>query len=162
MHCFRGCRSVQLIPFVPAGGQSKGRKTTPDIGILAGSNDWKVESDIEERLVFPVTIAVTQLRPDIVLWSAKGRTEVNGELTVPWEDNMQEAYERKKLRYAELVAECVQRGWRAHCYPFEVGCQGFIRRSLLCFLRDLGIVGRECKAVCRKAAEAAEGGSAWI
>ena len=77
------CRSVQLIPFIPAGGQVKARKITPDIGIHAGTDDWKEESDIEERLVFPVTIAITQLRPDLVIWSAKGRTVVIGELTVP-------------------------------------------------------------------------------
>lgn len=33
------------------------------------------------------------------------------ELTVPWENLVQEAYERKKLCYAELAAETKQRGW---------------------------------------------------
>ena len=32
------------------------------------------------------------------------------ELTVPWEELVAEAYERKKLRYVELGAEAEQRG----------------------------------------------------
>ncbi|XP_056138426.1 hydrocephalus-inducing protein homolog [Lampris incognitus] len=38
-------------------------------------------------------------------------------LTVPWEAAVQEAFERKKLRYTELAMEAEQRGWRAKIYP---------------------------------------------
>ena len=36
------------------------------------------------------------------------------ELTVPWEDNCEEAHERKKLksRYANILADCKVKGWR--------------------------------------------------
>ncbi|MGH0127066.1 UNVERIFIED_CONTAM: hypothetical protein FKN15_053234 [Acipenser sinensis] len=41
------------------------------------------------------------------------------ELTVPEEDAVDEAYERKKLQYAQLAAEAEQRGWRVQVYPVE-------------------------------------------
>lgn len=34
---------------------------------------------------------------------------------------MEEANERKRLKYQELVEECRRRGWKAHCELTEVG-----------------------------------------
>ena len=45
------------------------------------------------------------LRPDLVLWSASLHTVYIIELTVPWKDAMEEAYEHKSLRHAELAAD---------------------------------------------------------
>ena len=52
------------------------------------------------------------------------------ELTVPWEDLGVEAYERKKLRYVELGAEAEQQGWKVRICPVEVGCRGFVAKSV--------------------------------
>ena len=41
-----------------------------------------------------------------------------GELTVPWEGNVDDAYKRKLTKYADLRAVCRDRGWIASCYPF--------------------------------------------
>ncbi|MGH0140139.1 UNVERIFIED_CONTAM: hypothetical protein FKN15_010183 [Acipenser sinensis] len=83
-------------------------------------------ADVDQRLIFPPEIATTNLRPDIVLWSGSARLVHLVELTVPWEDAVDEAYERKKLRYAQLATEAEQRGWRVRVYPVEVGCRGFV------------------------------------
>lgn len=48
------------------------------------------------------------------------------ELTVPWEDAIDEASGKKRLCYAELKAEAEQQGWRVTIYPVEVGCRSFI------------------------------------
>jgi len=48
------------------------------------------------------------------------------ELTVPWEDVVEEADERNKLRYAHLATEAEQQGRRVQVYPVEVGCRGFV------------------------------------
>ena len=58
-----------------------------------------------------------------------GKEVITGELTVPWEDNIDEGHERKLTKYTELAAECRDRCWKALCYPFEVGCRGFIANS---------------------------------
>ncbi|MGH0153763.1 UNVERIFIED_CONTAM: hypothetical protein FKN15_025193 [Acipenser sinensis] len=78
-------------------------------------------ADVGQRLIFPPVIATTNLRPDIVLWSGSARLVHLVKLTVPWEDAVDEAYERKKLWYAQLAAEAEQRGWRVWVYPVEVG-----------------------------------------
>ncbi len=100
--------------------------------------------------------------PDVVITSRAARVVIMGELTVPWEDNVQDAYERKKEKYEELRLQCTERGWRAHCFPFEVSCRGFIAQSTIAFLRSLGIGGQCMRKACKDLEVAAESGSAWI
>ena len=88
-----------------------------------------IKVDLGQKLRFPAEIATTNLRPDLVLWSASLKQVYIVELTVPWESAMEEAYERKKLRYAELAADAQQRGWKAKVCPVEVGCRGFVATS---------------------------------
>ncbi|MGH0162803.1 UNVERIFIED_CONTAM: hypothetical protein FKN15_043900 [Acipenser sinensis] len=83
-------------------------------------------------------------------------------LTVPWEDAVDEAYERKKLRYAQLATEAEQRGWRVRVYPVEVGCRGFVAHSTTRFLRDVGFSGQELRCTVRNLSEAAERSSNWL
>ena len=42
-------------------------------------------ADLQTQLVFPPEIAVTRLRPDIVMWSRSTRNLIIIKLTVPWE-----------------------------------------------------------------------------
>ena len=71
-----------------------------EAGKLSGARGWKRLADLGQKLRFPAEIATTNLRPDLVLWSASLKQVYIVELTVPWESAMEEAYERKKLRYA--------------------------------------------------------------
>ncbi|MGH0118021.1 UNVERIFIED_CONTAM: hypothetical protein FKN15_047026 [Acipenser sinensis] len=100
--------------------------------------------DVGQQLIFPPEIATTNLRPDIVLWSGSARLVHLVELTVPWEDAVDEAYERKKL------------------YPVEVGCRGFVAHSKTRFLRDVGFSGQELHCTVKKLSEAAERSSNWL
>ena len=61
---------------------------------------------------FPSEISVTNKRSDIVIWSAKTKQAVLLESTVSWEEITEEAYERKNLKYQELVKDCQQNGWK--------------------------------------------------
>ncbi|TWW62332.1 hypothetical protein D4764_04G0009790 [Takifugu flavidus] len=63
------------------------------------------------------------------------------ELTVPWEERIEEANERKRAKYQELVEECRGRGWRTFYEPIEVGCRGFAGRSLCKVFGRLGVTG---------------------
>ena len=47
----------------------------------------------------------TNLIPDSVLVSQHSKTLVAIELTVPWEENCEEAHERKSFKYAGLMAD---------------------------------------------------------
>ena len=73
--------------------------------------------DLDTKLCFPAEIASTNLRPDLVLWSASLKLVYIITLTVPWEGAVGEAYEQKELRYAELAADAQQQGWKAKVCP---------------------------------------------
>ena len=150
------------IDFVKQGAKPrlKSRSTCPSI--LSSARDWQVRADLDGKGSFPQHVVLTNLRPDIVLWADSVKVVILGELTVPWEDNIDYAFERKLARYSELVAECSDKGWKVSCFPFEVGCRGFVARSLQRWFRELGFSNRESKHACRAASEAAEKGSAWI
>lgn len=51
-----------------------------------------------QQLKFPYEITTTSLWPDTVLWL----TTAMAELTVPWEEFMEAAYERKKEKFLHL------------------------------------------------------------
>ncbi|MGH0150187.1 UNVERIFIED_CONTAM: hypothetical protein FKN15_017022 [Acipenser sinensis] len=53
------------------------------------------------------------------LWSME-QSRISFLIRVPSEDAVDEVYERKKLRYAQLAAEAEQRGWRVRVYPVEL------------------------------------------
>ncbi|MGH0133636.1 UNVERIFIED_CONTAM: hypothetical protein FKN15_056139 [Acipenser sinensis] len=76
-------------------------------------------ADVGQRLIYPPEIATTNLRPAIVLWYGSARLVHLEELTVSWEDAVDEAYARNKLWYAQLAAEAEQQGWRVRVYPVE-------------------------------------------
>ena len=84
------------------------------------------------------------------------------ELTVPWEDRMEEANEKKRRKYQELVDECKAAGWMIRCEPVEVGAQGFIGQSMWRCLRMLGIIGEARKKGLATIADTAERSSRWL
>lgn len=118
--------------------------------------------DLGQQLKFPHEIAATSLRPDIIIWSSSAKEVVIVELTVPWEENMEAAFERKKEKYSDLAAECRAGGWRTHIYPVEVGCRGFVGRSTHHLLKVLGVMGPRRRRAERELAEQAEKGSFWL
>lgn len=72
--------------------------------------------NLGRQLKFPEDITVTTLRPDMVLMS-ETRQVVLLELTVPWEDWMEEPFERKRAKYEGLAVECRSKVWRTQCNP---------------------------------------------
>ena len=41
--------------------------------LLQGCTDWHVATDLKHNFIFPTEIALTTKRPDIVIWSVKGK-----------------------------------------------------------------------------------------
>ena len=62
----------------------------------------------------------------MVWYSECGHTVYFTELAIPFEDEIEEAFERKKLKYAKLVVEARERGWQADTRPVEIGARGFV------------------------------------
>lgn len=132
------------------------------MGLLATARDWEMTVDSEKQLKIPSHINQSRLRPDIILVSEATKQLFMLELTVPWEERMEEAQERKREKYQELVEDCRRNGWKTRCMPVEVGCRGFANYSLSKAYGTLGITGENRRrAIGRnvEAAEKASGGS---
>ncbi|XP_063054019.1 uncharacterized protein LOC134448252 [Engraulis encrasicolus] len=151
----------KAIAFVKAGEPVAPSGRAP-AGILTSARDWQLLVDLEKQLKFPSHIAATTLRPDVVLVSNATKQVIMLQLTVPWEDRLEEAFERKLSTYSGLVSDCQQSGWRAKCLPIEVGCRGFAAWSLANALGGLGIVGHQKRRAIRNTTEAAERASRWL
>ena len=55
-------------------------------------------ADVERQLQVPEYIVVTAMRPDMVLYSECECVVYFIELTIPFEDAIEEAFERKKIK----------------------------------------------------------------
>ena len=130
--------------------------------LLCGASDWKVRTDLGSALRFPDHITLTNERPDIVIWSDSLKRVLLIELTVPWEGNMEYAYERKKTRYETLRSQCEERGWSCHVLPVEVGCRGFVARSMSSLFAQIGLSSCDTRKTNRSLQCAAERASCWI
>ena len=111
---------------------------TNSTGKWGKAQDWRLLADVGRQLQVPQCIVVTAMRPDMVLYSECERIVYFIELTIPFEDAIEEAFERKKLKYVELVAQERQRGWQAHTRPVEIGVRGFVAKSTTTLLLDFG------------------------
>ncbi|KAL1278284.1 hypothetical protein QQF64_024957 [Cirrhinus molitorella] len=111
--------------FVREGDKQRVGPLKQDLSPLNAARDWQMRVDLDQRLIFPPEIAITTLRPDIVLWSNSCQLAYIIELTVPWEDAFEEAFERKKLRYSNLASEAEQKGWKIRVRPVEMRWLGW-------------------------------------
>ena len=118
--------------------------------------------DLKKKLVFPEEVAVTSLRPDLVLMSRSTKTILLVELTVPWEDRLGISHQLKKAKYQDLIDEALTKGWHAALFPIEVGCRGFPATSTRYFLQKIGLEPKLLKKALGEIATAAETSSRWI
>lgn len=153
-------RPATSIQFIREGEKPPAPKKTKK-SLLQAAQSWEMRVDLGRKLVFPQVVQ-TQLRPDMVLWSEEVRKLILIELTVPWEDGCEEAYERKATKYQDLVEQCRAKGWQTWLFPVEVGCRGFPAQSVWKTLTALGLAGRERKVAIRRLGEAAERASCWL
>lgn len=86
--------------------------------------------------------AVPPDRPDIhedlFLWSEEAKKISLIELTVPWEEGCNQAFERKNAKHQDFLHDCRGKGWQAWLFPVEVGCRGFILPSVWRMLTAIG------------------------
>ena len=85
---------------------------------------------------------MTDMRPDLIIWSREAKIIIIGELSVPGEDNIDEGNEFKRAKHQELVFDIESRGWTVHLFPFELKCLGFSTNSLYKFISRLGTSSR--------------------
>ena len=125
------------------------------------SGSWNVAADLDTQVVFPV-VTTTQ-RPDLVVWNAEKKHALIMELTVPWEDNFEQAEERKEERYADLIDACKDKGWETEYYHLAVGCRGYVDRKIATLYRNrFGLQSNKVKRLIKDLQEAAEKSSLFV
>ena len=149
------------IEFVPQGRNLPGKKSQKEAveEVIHCDESWEVSADLKgcaRLLPIPTT------KPDLVVWSAEARTVHLIELTVPHEDNIEKAHERKEQRYKDLVEECEEAGWQASHFPVEVGCRGFVAASTRKWLGTAGLSPRKVAETVMCMQETVEKASHWI
>ena len=58
---------------------------------------------------------------------------------LPWEDRAEVANERKRIKYDELRGECEERGYKVYSLPIEIGCRGFVCKSVWTMCKVVGL-----------------------
>jgi hypothetical protein len=150
------------ISFIKAGEKAPPQKKKNTTGKLSAAPDWQMLVDLGKQLKFPNHIAVTNLRPDIVIFSNEKKIIILLELTVSWEENIEAANERKRGKYEALVNTCREQGWNATCEPIEVGARGFIGDSLCKTLSKLGFAGTNKKKAIQAIIKKTEDATRWL
>ena len=153
-------KDVPYIHLVPEGAprlpdRQRQRRPLLSNDALRCANDWQFLFDVDGGYnVFPIEIAASAQRPDIVIFSLSLRKVLLIELTVPLEDRVATAHSIKISRYQNLISACESNGFRTVYFAVEVGSRGFVARSLLACLRQLGFppswtrkVRNECSRV---------------
>ncbi|KAK3796054.1 hypothetical protein RRG08_013359 [Elysia crispata] len=130
--------------------------------LLDGCDDWDVSADLPEWDSHPSIIKQTRLRPDIVIHSASTQQLIMVELTVPYENRMEEAHIYKREKYMNLTKELENAGYKAVVMLVEVGARGFVGSSVYDLLTKLSICGNKRTKALKLLAEIAENSSRWI
>ena len=136
---------INFINFVKEG---KKPKTAPDkgfLGIRHSASDWNLEFDLDGMLVVPVFLAVSTLRPNILIfWRSTEKVIIIG-LACPCEENMSQWHKEKSQKYYPLCCSIRSNGWSVYFYAIEVGAQGFCAESVRSYLHCVGFSNRLCR-----------------
>lgn len=97
--------------------------------------------DLGRQVKITPHITQSHLRLDIILVSKATKRLNLLELTGAWEENMEEAQERKKEKYQKLVEERGRNRWKTRCMSVEVSSGGFVSDPLSRDYGTLGITG---------------------
>ena len=139
--------NYNTIKFVKEGQKpNKTNKKTKTEGVLHTASDWKLKVDLEDGLVIPVSLAITSLRPDILLFSPLSKKAIIIELTCPCEENMGVWHEEKSQKYHPLCTSIRSNSWSVYFFAVEVavGARGFCAESVRSCLRRLGFSNKLC------------------
>ena len=116
------------------------------------ASDWILPDVVKDDYVFPFQLALTELSPDIVLFSKSSKRAVLLELTCLCKENMESSHSQKLNKYTPLAKVIKGNGWTVDLFGIEVGAWGYSSRSLSICLERLGfnnkIAQKTTKSLC--------------
>ena len=130
-------KKCNTIKFVKSATKSS-KTNNVSKGILHLTSDWILLADMKGDYLFPFQLALTELRPDILLYSKSSKRAVLLELTCPCEENMESWHSQKLNKYTPLAKVIEDNGWAVDLFAIEVGARGYSSRSLSICLKRLG------------------------
>ena len=146
----------KTMAFIKEGEKSNQNPRNTIDSYFDSAKDWTLSVDLERQLKIPIEVTITNLRPDIIVFSKKTKQLGVVELTVPSEDRIEISGELKRAKYERLVHEGHQKGWKVRIWAIEVGCRGFPAVSLSTFMKDIGYQGQQRKRTVEKIGQVAE------
>ena len=107
-------------------------------------HDYEIYTDLPATFrgvsTLPLDIAVTTLRPDLIVVNRLSRKVIMFELSVPFEINIDTTHQLKVNRYRQLVADIEDNGYKVNYFPVEIGSRAYISKDninrLKAFLKD--------------------------
>ena len=145
---------VKQTKFVSTEGNAFiGRSTfDPSVPLFEQSDDWELQFDLDfakegqyKNQPMPVHIVSSAKRPDALIFSNKLKKLVWIELTVPWEENVNKAYVRKKGKHNSLERDVKAAGWSVVPLCIEVTTRGYIHDSWGRMSKALGMLKSDSK-----------------
>ena len=130
------------IKFVKAGTAITKSMKSSFSGLLNAAPDWTVLCDLNTKLVIPHFLAVSRLRPDLILYSVSTKTCIILELTCCCEENIEQWHSEKFVKYDPLSKSMCSNGWETHLFPVEVGARGYCGTSVKSCFSRLGFSGK--------------------
>ncbi|XP_057290898.1 uncharacterized protein LOC130613593 [Hydractinia symbiolongicarpus] len=121
---------------------SKARTKSKVSGILHLTKDWKIVADTHSNYVFPSHIAISELKPDLVLYSNDLKRVIIVELTCPCEENMNARHSTKVAKYSCLINVIMVNGWQVDFFAVEVGARGYCARTTIACLKKMGFTNK--------------------
>ena len=107
-------------------------------GILHLASDWILLADVKGDYLFPFQLALTELHPDILLFSKSSKRAVLLELTCPCEENMENWHSQNLNKYTPLAKVIEKNGWVVDLFAIEVAARGYPSKWLPICLKRLG------------------------
>ena len=89
-------------------------------------------------LVIPSFIAVSQLKPDIVLYSISTKTDILLDLSCSCEENIEVWHYKKFEKCHPLSLAMVSNGWSVRLFLIEIGARGYCSATVKSCLMRLG------------------------
>ena len=146
-------QAVHKIKFVKAACLLRVKNPNPQGLYTITARDWLFMSDLDSGFIFPGHIAITSLRPDLIVFSNSVKHIIIIELTCPCEENMESWHSIKLSKYLPLVDVIRRSGWSVESvdlFAIEVGARGYCSRSVPLCLKKLGFTNKEAFLVSRQ------------